>query len=266
MSEDRPQGGVGMPGAAPVSAAAGAPPPRPSALTDSAAGRLLGVLVAPGKTFDSIVRRPTWVLALVLVTVLSLITSLVVVQHMDLASSVRERIEKSGGSLSPEQVDQQVAMAEKVSKIAIPLAALVFVPLMYLAVALVFWLLMRLVGGEFRYPVSLAVSLHGMLPQTLAGLLSLPLILSHGLYSPDAIKRGVLASNLAFLAPEGASPAAVALLGSVDLFTLWSLALLIIGYRRAGRTSAGATAGVVIGVWLLYVLAKVGLAAAGIGR
>jgi hypothetical protein len=254
MSEDQAKGAAGPPG---VELA-----PPASTLTDAAAGRLLGALVAPGKTFDSIVRRPTWVLALAFVTVLGLVANVIGVQHTDIAASVRERVEKSASTLSPEQVDQQVAMAEKISKIAAPLAALVFVPLVFLGMALVFWLLLRLVGGEFRYPVSLAVSVHALLPQALSSLISLPLMANHGMYSPDELRRGVLASNLAFLAPEGASPAVVALLGSCDLFTFWSLALLIVGYRRAGRTSAGATAGVVIGVWLLYVLGKIGMAAA----
>lgn len=258
MTTDQPQGTQGVPGAA----GPGEVPPSPSALTDSAAGRLLGALVAPGKTFDSIARRPTWVLAMVFSILVGVAVSYVVMQHLDIGAAARQKIEKSGRSLTPEQVDQQVAMAEKIGKIAGPVAPLVVGPLIYLLVAFIFWLLLRLVGGEVRYPVSLAVALHGMLPQTLQGLLSLPVVASHGIYTQEGMQRGVLASNLAFLAPEGVSPAVVSLLASLDLFVIWSLVLLVIGYRRAGRTSTAATAAVVVGAWLLYVLAKMGWAAA----
>jgi hypothetical protein len=234
---------------------------RPSALTDSAAGRLLGALVAPAKTFESIARRPTWALALLVHLVLGVAVSFVVVQHTDIGATVRERLEKSGSTLSPEQVEQQVAVAEKFSKVLVPVSALIIVPVVTLLIALVCWLLLKAVGGELRYPVSLSVTLYGMLPQVIASLLALPLMAMHGLYSQDELKRGALASSLAFLAPQGASPALVALLSSLDLFSFWSLALLVIGYRRAARTSTAA-AGVVVGAWLLYVLGKIGIAAA----
>jgi|HubBroStandDraft_3_1064219.scaffolds.fasta_scaffold09275_3 hypothetical protein len=235
---------------------------RPSALTDSAAGRLLGVLVAPAKTFESIARRPTWALALALHVVLGVAVAFVAIQHTDLGAAVRERLEKSGTTLSPEQMEQQVAVTEKFSKVLVPVSALIIVPVVSLLIALVFWLLLKAVGGELRYPVSLSVTLHGMMPQVIAALLALPLMAMHGLYSQDELKRGVVASSPAFLAPEGASPALVALLTSLDLFSLWSLALLVIGYRRTARTSTAATAGVAIGAWLLYVLGKIGIAAA----
>jgi hypothetical protein len=231
-------------------------------MNDSAAGRLLGALIAPGKTFDSIAQRPTWVLAMLLHLVLAVGVGYLAVQHTDIGATTRQAIEKSGRTLTPEQVDQQVEMAEKIAKIAGPVAPFVFVPAMFLVVALVYWLGMRLVGGELRYPASLSVALHGMLPQAVAALLALPLMLNHGLYTQDELRRGVVASSFAFLAPEGASPAFVALLGSLDVFTFWSLGLLILGYRRAGRASATATSGVVLAVWVIYVLGKIGLTAA----
>jgi hypothetical protein len=53
----------------------------------------------------------------------------------------------------------------------------------------------------------------------------------------------------------------VALFSSFDIFSLWAIALLVIGFAAAARISKGTTAGGVIGMWLVYVLGKVGLAA-----
>ena len=40
------------------------------ALEDSSAGRLIGVLVSPVKTFQSIAARPTWAVALIVLALL----------------------------------------------------------------------------------------------------------------------------------------------------------------------------------------------------
>jgi len=61
-------------------------------------------------------------------------------------------------------------------------------------------------------------------------------------------------SNLGFLADPKTNPVAYTLLASVDLFTLWSLALLIIGFAVAARLSRGKSAAIVIGWWIIVNL------------
>ncbi len=80
-----------------------------------------------------------------------------------------------------------------------------------------------------------------------------------------AVARGALLwSNPAFLAGDEASLALLAFLSSLDVFSFWSLALLTIGFSVAGRVSKGQAATCVVGIWVLYVASKVGLAAIGI--
>jgi hypothetical protein len=73
----------------------------------------------------------------------------------------------------------------------------------------------------------------------------------------------VLRSNLAFLAPEGASKPLVALLASLDLFALWNVALLAIGYRVAARVSRTTAWLTVIILWLIFVAIIVGFSSLG---
>ncbi len=71
-----------------------------------------------------------------------------------------------------------------------------------------------------------------------------------------------LASNVAALTTKEAVPPFVFfLLQSVDLFSFWTIALLIVGYKAAAKVSAGTAAGSVFCCWLVYVIAKSGLAA-----
>ena len=60
------------------------------------------------------------------------------------------------------------------------------------------------------------------------------------------------------LAPDGTSPVLLTLLGKIDFFSLWTLALLYIGYRYGARVSPKTSAAVVIGLWLVYVGITVG--------
>ena len=231
-------------------------------MNDSAAGRLIGALVAPVKTFESIAQRPTWVLALILMLLSTLGVGYLTMQHTDMAGSIRQAIEKqANGAMTPEQIDDRVAMATKVTNVTTIAGPIVFVPVSFLLVAFVFWLGLRLVGGDMRFPVSFSISLHAFLPSLVAGLISIPVLLGRGILSVDEIRRGVVASSAAAFAPEGASPIVVALLSSLDLFSFWCLALLIVGYRAGSKLKTGTVTAVVLSIWVLYILGKTGISA-----
>jgi hypothetical protein len=71
-----------------------------------------------------------------------------------------------------------------------------------------------------------------------------------------------LMSNLGFLASEETSKAVLALLTSVDVFSIWCIALLTFGYQIVARVSRGTALGTVLALWIVGVLIKVGMAAA----
>jgi hypothetical protein len=101
-----------------------------------------------------------------------------------------------------------------------------------------------------------------MMPYLLATLLSIPVVLSRTELSMAEVQSGgFLHSNLAAFAPESTGKVLVALLGSVDIFSIWTIALLAIGYRVVGKVSKAAALGVVIALWAVVVAGKVGLAA-----
>ncbi len=230
-------------------------------MTNSAFGRLLGALVAPVETFRSIAARPTWLVPLLLLVVLGTAVGNMVIQHMDFDQIMRAQNERAGGQMTSEQVEQNAERAKN----AAPMLALfqgVVTPAIYLLLALVFWAAFRLLGSDLTFKASLATAVHALLPSAIAALLSIPVILRHGVYTQQEIKGGnFLASSLAFLVPADGSPALRAVLGSLDLFSLWSLGLLVVGYRETARVSPRAALGTVLTLWLIYVVGKVALAA-----
>jgi hypothetical protein len=232
------------------------------AMTDSGAGRLLGALVAPAETFEAIAARPTWVAPLVLLIVLATLTGYLVSGRVDYERMMRQQNDRSGGQMTAEQVENAAQRAKTVAPIAGLAGGLVVTPAVYLIVALLYWVGFKLLGSDLSYKSSLATALHSMLPSAVSALLAIPVIWRHGtLTSEEARSGSFLASNLGFLAPADAGPAVRSLLTSIDLFSLWTVALAIVGYRIVARVSRGAAIGVVLTLWLLFVVGKVALAA-----
>jgi hypothetical protein len=230
-------------------------------MSDSAFGRLLGALVAPVETFRSIATRPTWLVPLVLLVVLATALGSMVIQHMDFEQMMKTQNERAGGQMTGEQVEQNAERAKNAAPF-LALAQGVVAPALYLIMALVFWAGFRLVGSDLTFKASLATSLHALLPSAIAAVLAIPVVLRHGLYTQQEVKGGsFLASSLAFLVPADGSPALRSLLGSVDLFSLWTVGLLVIGYRETARVPPKVALGTVLTIWLIYVVGKVALAA-----
>ena len=224
---------------------------------ESAFGRLVSVLIAPGKTFRSIAERPTWGVALVVLLVLTVGTTLLFFQKLDFEDMIRQQMAEQGRELPPEAAGSMGMMRGCAMG-----AALGFPVIFYFGVPLLFWGAFTLLGGTLNYKTSLATALHAMMPAAVGALLSIPVLLGRAEVTAEEAQAGsVLASNLAQFAPDGASPMLIALLASFDVFTIWMVVLLIIGYHIAAKVSKGKAAAVVLGLRLVAILLKVGMAA-----
>ena len=223
--------------------------------------RPINVLLDPNNTFASIAHRPTWVAPLLILMLLGGLASTLTFAKIDAVQAVREQFAAQGRIATEAQIDQGVTFFETLRGVAALVTVLGF-PLIMMLVAVVFWFAFELTGQEMNYGTSLSVTLHGMMPMAVASLLTLPVILGRNSITAREVMGGnVLVSNLSFLASSDAAPAWVAFLSSVDLFSLWTVVLLVIGYRAAAKTSTATAAAVVSLVWLGYVSIKIALQA-----
>ena len=231
-------------------------------MNDSSIARVVGVLFSPTKTFEAIRQRPTWLVALVILVILGVIGSYLVTGKMDMEDVVRDAIADRGSQASEEQIEQAIEFQEKFGSILAILGVVVVFPVGCLLMALLFWLILKLLGGEFPYQTSFATSLHGLMPTAVSSVLSLPVILSRDELAYDDVRTGsILKSNLGAFAGEETGVALRTLLSSIDLFSIWCAILLVIGYSVVGKVSRGKAAGTVIGLWVLWIAIKVGWAA-----
>lgn len=231
-------------------------------MENSSFGRLIGVLVAPGKTFRAIAERPTWAVALLVLLLASAGIAYLSGTRTDYRDVMTQSMRESGRDVPEGALEQQIEMMEKAGPIIGAVGAPVAFAFFSLLGALIYWMAFKLQGSDFSYKSSLAVSLHAAMPVVISLLLSLPIILSRSSLGYDDVKTGsFLKSNLGFLAPEDAPAWLAALYASADFFAIWGLVLSVIGYRAATRLPTRAVAVTVVIVTLLFVAARVGLTA-----
>ena len=237
--------------------------------------RLTGTLFSPGDTFADVNRKPTWI-APIIVAIVTVLASTFFFQwrvHPDwdsiMRTQIKKRMERSNQTLTEEQMQQQVGFAKSIAKFS-PIIAAVGTPIFYLVLAGVFALGLMFIQAKTTFKKILSVVAWACasvgVVATLVTMASLMVKNEEGLRSIDPTQpAGVVPSNLAAFLPSETSAVIKSLAGSIDIFTIWILVLLTIGFAAiAGsrKITSGKTATVVFGFWLVFVLIKAGWAAA----
>ena len=151
-------------------------------------------------------------------------------------------------------------MSQRVASFG-PVFVVVGTPLTMGLFALIFLAGLKLAGSEADYSRSLAVTVHSYwAPWLVLNGLLIVLVQRVDKLPATALQNLVKASVGAFL-PAGAPAWQTALGGSLSLFNLWIVVLLVLGMSAVGRISRAAASMVVLVPWVLYVLGKTVLAA-----
>jgi hypothetical protein len=129
-----------------------------------------------------------------------------------------------------------------------------------LVVAAVLLAAYNVIGGAgANFGQAMGIVSHAMIVGLIATLF---LILILFLKPPGTIDlENPVATNLGAFLPESTSKALMALARSVDIFTIWSLLLIAMGFLAVNpKKLAGKSLGIVVSVWAVYVACKVGMA------
>jgi hypothetical protein len=233
-------------------------PPAPDASSsDPGLARLSGVFFSPVATFESIARRPTWIAPLLLWTVLSVAVTAVLLPKIDYEQLTRQAMQSRGQSIPEDRIASIVQQQKKIGGIFGWVAGVAFPAIASLLAAVVVWGAFKAFGWDSRFSQAFGVTTHAFLPGVLKAALLLFLITRLETVNPQAL-GDLLTSNLGFLVPRDSSKPLHALLQSLDIFSLWSLCLFVVGFAAAARVKRGAAAGVIVTLWLLTVGIRVG--------
>jgi hypothetical protein len=226
-------------------------------------GRIVGMFFSPMATFEDIVRKPSWVLPVVLLTLFSIGVSFSINQRINWREFMSQQIEKSpqASNMSAEQKEQRIEGGAKFSPILTWTIGVCGPILFTLVVALVMWGAFNLLGGaNTNFGTSFAITSHAALTGLVSSLL---FILVLYLKAPGTVDmENPVATNLAALLPDDSAKWLVALLKSIDLFTFWTLILLAIGFAATNpKKLRGSKAfAIAFSVWAAYVVCRVGVA------
>lgn len=240
------------------------PIPAPEAQASlSPLSRIAGVFFSPKNTFEDIVRKPSWLAPILISTVLSLIAVAALNQRMNWRDYIIQQIEKSpqAAQMSADQKQQRAEVGAKFT-VGIVYASGLLVPICF---ALIVGLVMMgaynlFAGAGAGFSQALSIVAHA----GLVGIVSTPLFLLVLFLKPPGTidPENPLATNLAAFLPEESAKWLVVLCKSVDVFSIWILILIAIGFAAVNpRKLKGSKSFVIaISVWAAYVVLRVGWA------
>jgi Yip1 domain len=269
MSETQNQIDASAPAYAAPQTAPPSPPEEPARL--NAVQRLMGTLFSPGETFKDVNRKPTIIVPIILGMILAVAGGLFfnwkVKPDWDriFRAQIQRQLDRTGQSLPPEQIEQRVTFSKKLVPF-FPLIGAIGTPISYLIIAGILALGMMLIQAKTTFKKILSVVSWSYLATALVQTVVLIVVIlvqdQETLNSIDPTQGlNIVPSNAGAFLPSGSSPALMAFANSLDIFSIWYLILLAIGLAAvagARKITARKTGGLVFGLWLVWVVVKVG--------
>jgi len=229
-----------------------------------------GVYFSPGEAFREIGRSPGVLIPIVVLIILGVLSGLYLANTLDMQSMARAQLEQAvdRGGITEEQMEQQLALVSRFIGIQTLVGSAISGLLLCLAISGFAKLFSIFVGAENSYKGLLAVTVYTMLVISVVQFVLFVLILSFKPPGEVTLSNlgSLIASNLgALLAMVGIEDALpnflMRLAGYVDLFAIWAIVLLAIGYAAVSRKLKTATAATWLGV-AYGVIAVIGSAIA----
>ena len=224
----------------------------------STAETLTGIFFEPSRTFEALRARPRFLVAGLIVLILTCIVTFTLYARVDMGQFIRDKIEQSpnAAQATEAQKDLQVRIGKIFGMVGIPLS----VPIVTAAGAALYLLLVMAFGGSITYKKSLSVWTYSWLPQAAVGTLIAILVLF--LKAPDTIvPENLVATNPGALLGEGSPKVLVALLRQFDILRFYGFFLAALGLRKVAKISSGQAWGVVLTLWIIGLLLAIGSAA-----
>jgi hypothetical protein len=242
-------------------------PPPPVAASKNSFERIAGVLFAPAQTFEDIARKPDILVPLLVIIIIGYLTTFFMIPRMDwdaVTSQQIDAIKAKNPNMSQQDIDRVTKMTQAAGKVMGWIGPILGV-IWWLILAAVLLLAFRLMGGEGTFKQAFSTVLYAWIPMVINGIVMTIVVVARGTVDPTQMAT-VVKSNPAFLVDMKEHPVLFSLLSSFDIFTIWMIVLLIIGCAAFSKTSRAKAASIVISLWAIFIIIKIGFAALGAAR
>ena len=224
--------------------------------------RIVNIFISPAETFQTLAVKPDWITPLILTLAVFLTVGILMkdVIQKEQEKAVREKImtmSEIADSQKEQVAEMQVGMMKKFWFVGVAIGLVVIGGVFFLGGLFLRLGANKFLGGSVSYPVVLSVLGYSRLIEILATLVKLPAMITKNTMRVD--------TGLGILVPDASiTSMSYTLLSKIDLFTAWQLVVLIIGVSVIYKSARIKSAMLVIGLWLLWILAQTGLAAIGL--
>ncbi len=151
-------------------------------------------------------------------------------------------------SLTAEQLSSMSGVMEKMSKFG----AIIFVPIAAAIGAVLIWVIGKFVDTKVAFAAAMMISVYSGIPriiQTVVTALQGLLMAPESITSPNSVSIGP-----ARFLPDSGSEVLAAVLGSLDVFTIWTYVLMAIGIAVVSRAPMKRAAITAALIWLVSLL------------
>lgn len=221
---------------------------------------LISVFFEPRKLFAGLPdRRHTWIVPLFANTVLLLISIAVTLHMIGMEQIVRQRVAAS--SMTPEQMQQAITQGTSPAATYITYAAIAIgTPLWMLLVSGILFAFGLMTARAPKFSAMLAMVSLAFFPYLLITVIMSDLVM---IAAPDKTAldvNNILATNIAaFVSKSETSKGLYALYSSLDVLSLLEILFLAWAFSKLTKAGFFAGLGAVGGMWIFYVLIKMGL-------
>ncbi len=232
-------------------------------IDDSFLSRTVGVFISPGTAFESIVRRPSFLAPLIVVTLATYAVIEAILQKIGAAQIVRQSFEtsKRASSMTPDQIAQAVQQGTTITAILMRGAGILAPGISALIIAAVgLFIVNTLLGGRTNFKVAFSVVCYANLVGLIGAVLAIVLVLlgdpeQFNIQNPAPINVGF------FLNMRDTSKFLYSLASSFDIFTTWMFILASLGLSiaTARKVRTATIFFSYFGLWILWALLKAGL-------
>lgn len=230
--------------------------------------RFIGVIISPTETFQDIARKPDVLVPMIVFVLLSYATSFFTIPKIDWESVTAQQTEAmkaKNPNMSQSDIDRVTKITQAFGKVMGWIGPIIGI-IMWLIIAGVLFLAFKLFGGQQTFKQALSTLLYSWVPMVLYGIVLAIIIAARpGNWDPTHMAT-IVKSNPAFLVDMKEHAALFSLLSAIDIFTIWTLILLIIGFAICSKTSRAKAATIIISLWAIVVLVKAAFAALGAAR
>lgn len=219
----------------------------------SEAATLGNVFFEPGRTFEDLRRKPRFIMALLILIVLTTAFQFMFTERMGedrMRRAAQEQLDKNPQmqSMPADQRERSVELSMTITKYIrylIPVFLLVFFALG----GLIYWLAGKAMGGSLNYLHGLSAWVYASFPPLVVQMLANILILF--LKSPDEIdigasQRGLVQANPSFFIDGKETPVLATLLSTFDFFMIWGWVLAAIALQKIAKISSGSAWAIVL--------------------